>query len=296
VASWEDLRYFLAVARAGSLAKAGRALKVQHTTVARRVTQLEQDLGVALIARTPDGVQLTTAGERALAHAEAMEAEMSALALAVGGGDEKLEGAVKVTVSEGVSGFLLRRLAPLKARHPKLDIHILTSNRAYDLSRGEADIAIRVVPTSDSDLKIRKLADAAWCVYAAKEYLAAHPAPRTSDDLKKHALIGFDEGLANVPGAVWLREHGLEDRVVLRTNSIPSALSATVSAIGLALLPSLTACDETSVVRVLEDLVIDRRPMWLVTHPDVARAARVRVVMDFLTELIDAERDLVEAR
>jgi DNA-binding transcriptional LysR family regulator len=296
VPSWEDVRYFLAVARAGSLAKAGRALKVQHTTVARRVTQLEQDLGVALIARTPDGVQLTAAGERALAHAEAVEAQMSALALAVGGDDDRVEGAVRVTVSEGVSGFLLRRLAPLKARHPLLDIHILTSNRAYDLSRGEADIAIRAVVTSDSELKIRKLADAAWCVYAAKEYLAAHEPPMNADDLKNHSLIGFDEGLANVPGAIWLRDHGLEDRVVLRTNSIPSALSAAVSAIGLALLPSVAACDEGAVVRVLDDVVIDRRPMWLVTHPDVARTARVRVVMDFLAEIVDAERDVVEAR
>ncbi len=290
---WEDLRYFLAVARAGSLAGAGRALGVQHTTVARRVSQLEDALGVALITRTPDGVLLTSAGEVARVRAEAIEAEMSSLALTVQGADQKVEGAVRVTVSEGFSGFLVRRLGPLKAKHPKLDILVLASNRTYDLARGEADIAIRMTPPTDGDLTARKLAVSAWSVYAAKGYLAGRATPRSLEDLGTHPLIGFDETLRNVCGAVWLREHGFEDRVVLRTNSISSALNAALGAVGIALLPCMTAGDEPALVRVVND-VITSRAFWLVTHPDVARSARVRVVLDFIVEMVEAERGLIE--
>jgi DNA-binding transcriptional LysR family regulator len=275
------------------LAGAGRALGVQHTTVARRVTQLEDELGVALIARTPDGVQLTAAGEVAREHAQAVEAQMSALELAVAGADQRVEGVVRVTMSEGFSGFVVRRLGPLKEKHPKLDIHVLASNRPYDLARGEADIAIRMAPSSDGDLKIRKLAESAWSVYAAKGYLARCAAPRRLAELATHPLIGFDERLQNVCGAVWLREQGLEDRVVLRTNSISSALNAAVGAMGIALLPCMTAGDEPTLVRVLDE-VVTSRPIWLVTHPDVARSARVRVVLDFIIELVEAERGLIE--
>jgi DNA-binding transcriptional LysR family regulator len=293
VPGWEDLRYFLAVARAGSLTGAGRTLGVQHTTVARRVTQLEEELGVVLIARTPDGVRLTAAGEIAREHAQAIEAQIAALELAVGGADQKAEGVVRITLSEGFSGFVARRLAPLKAEHPKLDIQLLTSNRTYDLARGEADIAIRMAPTKDPDLKVRKLAESAWSVYAAKGYIAEHGAPRSLEELGAHALIGFDESIQNICGAVWLRERGLEQRVVLRTNSIPAALNAAVGAVGIALLPCMTAGDEPTLVQVLDE-VLTSRPIWLVTHPDVARAGRVRVVLDFIVGLIESERGLIE--
>jgi DNA-binding transcriptional LysR family regulator len=290
---WNDLRYFLAVRRAGTLAGAARALKVEHSTVSRRLTALEEALGARLFLRGPDGFTSTPAGDRLLPLAEQMEAAVGAIDRQVAGGDERVDGTVRLTVSEVFSGFIVKRLGRLRARHPDLVVEVLTGTQALDLSRGEADLAVRIMATSDPDLTVRKIIDCGWAMYAAAGYVDGRGAPASPEALAGHEIIGYDDTMSAVPGAQWLTKHGAGANVVLRGNSIMAALNACIAGMGLTVLPCFLADVEPTLVR-LSPAVLGTRPMFLVVHPDLARVARVRVVMDFIVEIMTGEAALLQ--
>jgi DNA-binding transcriptional LysR family regulator len=290
---WNDLRYFLAVRRAGTLAGAARALKVEHSTVSRRLSALEDALGAKLFLRGPDGFSPTPAGDRLLPLAESMEAAVTAIDRQVAKGDERVEGTVRLTTSEVFSGFVVKRLGPLRERHPDLIVEVLSGNQAFDLSRGEADLAIRVMNTTDPELVVRKIVECGWAMYAAAGYLERRGAPASPEALAGHDVISFDETMARVPGALWLAAHGAGANVVLRGNSIMAVLNACLAGLGLTVLPCHLGDVEPTLVRVAPQ-VLGTRPMFLVVHPDMARVARVRVVMDFVVEMMTGEARLLE--
>jgi DNA-binding transcriptional LysR family regulator len=289
---WGDLRYFLAVRRAGTLAGAARNLKVEHSTVSRRLAALEEALGARLFLRGPDGFSLTPAGEQVLPHAEAVEAAALSIERKVGADDQRVEGTVRLTTSEVFTGFMVKRLARLRARHPALLVEVLSGNQSLDLGRGEADLALRVMKTTDPDLLVRKVMNVGWSLYAAEDYLARRGAPAGADNLTGHDIIGFDDTMAAVPGAQWLAAHGAGANVVLRGNSIISALNACVVAMGLAVLPCFLA-DTEPTLRRLDPRVLGSREVWMVVHPDLAALARVRVVMDFIVEVLSEHAALL---
>lgn len=289
---WSDLRYFLAVARAKSLAGAARSLEVEHTTVSRRVAALEAALGVKLFTRGPDGYALTSAGAAIVGSAEQIEEAARCVVRRVAGEDERVDGTVRLTTSEGLSGFLVKRLAPLRARHPDLLVEVLVGNRAFDLMRGEADLALRFSSTDQGDLIVRKLATVGWSIYASQGYLATRPAPPSPEELTGHDVIGFDDAMAGIPGARWLADHGAGTRVILRGNSIVSVLNACIVGMGVAVLPCFLGDDESTLCR-LSRRVLNARDLSLVVHPDLARVARVRVVLDYLAEITAADATLL---
>lgn len=279
---WNDLRYFLAVARAGNLAGAARDLKVEHTTVSRRLAALERDLDAKLFQRGAHGFSLTSAGERIREHAEAMERAAEAV-LRAARDDAKIEGVVRLTTSEAMSGFLVRRFGALRARFPGLVVEVLSGNERFDLSRGEADFAVRSMATADPELKVRKLASMPWGLYAAAGYCALRGRPRSARDLAGHDLIGYEKGMRETPGALWLAEHGAGAQVVMQGNSIMSALNAALAGMGIAAVPDFLAAGESTLERVAAETV-GQRDVYLVYHPDRAAIPRVRAVIDFVIE------------
>jgi len=283
---WNDVRYFLAIGEAGTLAGAGRALGVQHSTVARRLDAVERALGVSLFTRTPDGLILTEAGREILPLAQEAGRALSAIERRVGGGDTRIEGNVRLATSEAFSGLMIRMLAELKVDHPGLTVDILSGNQALDLTRGEADIAVRMVATNQPDLISRKIGETGWSLYAAESYVRRSGIPVSATDLAGHDLIDFDEAMAGTPGAEWLRQHGRGARVVLRGNSIISVLNAAVAGMGVAGLPCIFADAEPD-LRRLTAATIGSRDVWLVYHPTVGRIARVRAVIDFVIRFVD---------
>ena len=285
---WNDLRYFLAVCRAGTLAGAARDLNVRHSTVGRRLEALEQALAVSLFTRTPDGFVPTEAGAGILALAEEAERAAVAIERRVAGSDTRIEGTVRMTTSEGFSGFLVRRLAALHERYPDLMVEVLSGNRFYDLTRGEADLALRIGETTQPDLMCKRIGIAGWSVYAAASYLKRRGTPASLDDLRGHAVIGFDETMAGVPGAQWLDSHAGGAEVVMRGNSIVAVLNAAIVGMGIAVLPCFMADAEPNLQRLCPE-VIGSRDLWLVFHSDVARIARVRTVIDFVTDVVGSE-------
>jgi DNA-binding transcriptional LysR family regulator len=285
---WNDFRHFLAVHRAGTLAGAARGLRVQHSTVGRRLDALEEALGARLFLRTPDGFVLTGAGAAILPLIEEAERALAAAERLVEGGDERIEGIVRLTTSESFSGLLVRRLAELSTLHPQLMVEVLAGNRSLDLSRGEADLAVRIAATTQPDLVCKRIGDAGWSLYASEGYLRRRGAPASPRDLAGHDVIAFDESMAAVPGAIWLDRHGAGARVAIRGNSIPAVLNAAIVGMGLAVIPCFMGDVEPTLSRLTPE-VLGSREIWLVFHPDVARIARVRRVIDFVTMVIGEE-------
>lgn len=291
---WSDYRYFLALAHAGTLAAAARKLGVEHTTVSRRVAALESALGTKLFVRTPDGFVLTTAGEHALPRIEEAAKAIEGVENRVAGEDADLRGKVRLTASDSFSGFILKRLGPMRARHPEIVVEFLTGNQFYDLARREADLAIRIAPALKGELIGRKVAECGWGVYAAEAYLARVDAPLTTG-LSGHEVIAYDADHAFYPGAEWLSANAREASVVMHGNNIISVLNAATIGLGIAALPCFLADVEPTLRRAFPE-IIATRPMWLVVHPDLARVARVRVVMDSIIEMMSAEASLLAGR
>ncbi len=198
---------------------------------------------------------------------------------------------MRITTSEALSGYFVRLLGALTERHPRLMVEILSGNRAFDLMRGEADLAVRVREVTEPDLVVRRLVTAGWSLYANAAYVARKGAPPAPEDLRGHDVIGFDASMGAVPGAQWLADHAEGTTVVMRGNSIIAALNAVILGMGLTVLPCFIA-DGESILRRLTPRVLGARDIFLVVHPDLARVARVRAVMDFIVETFerDAER------
>jgi DNA-binding transcriptional LysR family regulator len=285
---WNDVRYFLAVCQAGTLAGAGRSLGVQHSTVARRLAAIEQALGVSLFTRTPDGMVLTEAGSEVLPLAREAGRALAAVELKVAGGDKRIDGTVRVTTSEGFSNFLIGVLSELKARYPELTVDIISVSRPLDLTRGEADIAVRLISTPQPDLIVRKIGACGWSLYAAASYLDRAGAPAGPEKLAGHDLIGFDDAMTGSPGAVWIRQHGEGTNIVLRGASTVTILNAAMVGMGVAMLPCFLAAAETG-LRRLTPAVLASQDIWLVYQSAVGRIARVRAVIDFIIEAVARE-------
>ena len=214
--NWDDLRYLLALHRHGSVSAAARALKVDHSTIGRRITALEGELGAQLVLRQPDGMKLTDAGREAVAAAGVMDAALAELASKVGGVTEQPRGHVRVSTTDGLATLLYGGLAALREEYPEIIVDLVVSSAAVDLSRGEADIAIRMFRETRGDLVARKVGEAGWSLYAAPAYLARKPAPGDPGNLRGHDVIGFADRTSGTPGARWLEAHGEGAAIVFR--------------------------------------------------------------------------------
>lgn len=258
----------------------------------RRLTALESALGAKLFVRTPDGFSLTAAGGSVLPLAEQAEAALLAIERAVLADDDRPEGVVRLTTSETFVGFIGRRLGELRAQHPRITVEVHAGNQALDLTRREADIAIRMATTTQPDLLCRRVGSLSWGVYAAQSYLDRRGPLVAATDLRGHDVIGFDDSLSKTTGAEWLAKHGAGANVVLRSGSIPAAYNAALGGLGVVAVPCFLAADGP-LVRVVPES-IGEREMFVVVHPDLARVARVRVVLEFLVSCLAAEASLLQ--
>jgi len=293
VYDWNDLRYLVAIAEAGTLAGAARALRVKHSTVARRLAALESDLGSKLLRKGADRYTLTPAGEEVLAFAGELKAKAEAIERRLGGADARVAGVVRITMPDTIGGWFVQQVPALRERHPELVVNVLADLRVYDLLAGEADIALRLHEKAEGDLVERKLCIAAWSVYASRGYIARRGAPKTLADYAKHDLIGYEGAADRSPGGEWFRENLPDAKFAMRCNGIIQILNATVMGFGITLLPCFMGDAEPTLVRLTPEVFHNRRIRMLVPR-DVARLARVRAVMDYVVELFEREADRFE--
>jgi len=292
---WNDLRSFLAIAREGSLQGAARALGVNHSTVFRRLNALEARLGVRLFDRSPRGYGLTAAGEQMVRSAERVEDEILGLERRLLGGDVRLAGSLRVTTTDTlVHGVLGPHLRAFQAAYPGIELELITGNAFFDLSKREADVALRPSRHPGDAMVGRRLAALAVALYAARDYLAARGRPASPDELADHALITGDVSLAHLPATRWLARHVPTAGSVLRCNSWLSQLAAARAGLGLAALPCFLGDRAPELVRVLPPDPALAGELWLLTHPDLRRTARVRAFMETIARGIRRERALLE--
>lgn len=282
---WNDLRPFLAVAETGSTLAAGRKLHVSQTTVARRVTALEQALGVILFERRQAGYVLTPVGEELLEKARAVEAAAGSLAEAAASKAREVSGTVRLTTEEI---FAVTVLAPILRElhevYPDIRIELDTTEEVRDLAAGEAEVALRSCGKLEgSGLVGRRIADDRWGFYCSRSYAAENGKPRNVKELARHPLIaGGGKQLWRSYGA-WLRRYGLEAAVALHHGSAMGLLASVRSGMGLAVLPCFVAEADPDLVGCLPPTE-DDRGLWLLTHERLRHTPRVRTVLDFLYE------------
>jgi len=282
---WEDVRFFTALARHGTLAAAARSLRVTHATVARRLANFEAALGRPLFTRNSSGFALNAAGASALA--EAAQMEMAACALT----DKRenpgnIAGSVRITVARVLAdGFLAERLASVQSKYPELDIELIATARNLSLARREAEIALRLARPASGELLTRRVMTLDYGFYAAPEY------SKRLDSGEQPVFITFDDASDYVPEAAWAQRFLHGRRVLLRANSQLSQALAARAGRGVALLPSLVALTLGGLEPVAFDEAPPSRELWLLMRPDVARLARVRAVADHLVELFHEHRD-----
>jgi len=283
---WNDLRYFLAVARKGSTLAAAKALRTSQSTVHRRLRELEQRLGYSLVRRHPTGYRLTELGTFALTHAERVEAAVSSFERQLIAADERPAGIVRVTCPESLGSRLMDSplIERFNSRFPDLRVEFLLNNKLLDLAKGEADIAIRGVAPSDGSLFGRKIAALRWAVYAKHSYVKRYGRIERFEDIDGHRVIILDGSIRDHHAARWLRAVAPNAKIVGRSDSVPTLLLAVKSGIGIAPLPLVVGESERDLERLLDpipDVVTD---FYLLMHEDMRRTPRVRAFFDFIVD------------
>jgi DNA-binding transcriptional LysR family regulator len=297
---WNDIRYFLAVARTGSTLAAGRLLRVSQTTAARRVTALEAALGLILFERRPTGYVLTPAGEQLMETACRMEEAAGSFGDAAAAQTRDAGGTVRLTVDEIYAVTILAPiLRDLHDAHPTIRIELDTTEEKRDLGAGQADVALRSSkgPT-DAGLVGRRVANDNWTIYCSRDYAAAHGCPRRRSELAGHPFIGGGSpGVWQVYRS-WLEANGLAGAVAMQHDSSSGMLSAVRAGFGLAVLPSMVADFEPDLVRCLPPDPGNERGLWVLTHERLRHTPRIRAVLDFLYDRLTRlarERDRADA-
>jgi DNA-binding transcriptional LysR family regulator len=289
---FDDARVILSIHRSGTLSAAARALSVDQSTVSRRLAALEASLGTALFERSSDGYRATPAVQRVLLRLERLEEELDGLQRELAGKETRLAGRVRLTAPDAFGArFLAPALASFRRRHPEIEVELHVTNRALNLYKREADVALRLQRPVESALVARKAAELGTGLYAARSYIEEHGRPRANRrglDMRGLDLIGYGEAFQPEEEVRWLERHGRGARIALRTNSAQAQLEAAAAGIGLAILPAYLAEGRPELVRLLAPSRVLVRSMWIVVTRELRGVARVRALRDFLVEVLAA--------
>lgn len=279
---WGDLRFFVAVARLGSLSAAARELRVEHSTVARRLDALEERLGVRLFDRLARGWRLTVEGERLLEPARRLEDDALAFerqAL----GSAPLAGTVRLSAPPSLARALLaQHVDTLRGGQEGLTLELVGETHSVSLDRREADLALRLQRPTAPGLVLRRVGDLRFAAYATPAYLAAHAPPQWR-------FLGYDESLRHVPQQQWLERVAGARPFALRSNDLDVIHRAAATGAGIAALPAFLGGGDPALVQVGIDSAPPLRTLWLVMHADVRRSPRVAAVADALAALLERE-------
>jgi DNA-binding transcriptional LysR family regulator len=290
--NWDDIRIFLAVARSGQILAAARRLGVNHATVARRLTALEDSLRTKLFDRSTSGCLLTDKGEQLLVNAERMEAEMLAAQAHIADTNVSISGTVRIGAPDGFGvAFLAPRLGELSKIYPDITVQLVPVPRSFSLSRREADIAITVDRPEHGRLVARKLVDYSLGLYASKSYLDSYGRPGSAVDLKTHQLIGYVDDLVYSPSLNYAAEISRDWPAHFEIASALGQTAAVRAGAGIGILHTFIAKEDPGLEQVLPDRVINRA-YWTVSHESTRPLRHVSAVLDFINGLVAREKKI----
>ncbi len=294
--NWDDLRIFLQVARHGGLSQAARRLNLDHSTVSRRIAHLELVIGAKLFDRTRSGLALHAAGRQLLEHAQFMESRALA-AVSVLSAPNEPQGTVRIATMEGIGSlYLASRLHALHASYPLIKPELVTSAHPFDLSRREADLFLSFFKPEGRGLSVKKLGEFELSLYASAAYLKLYGVPTTQDDLRNHLFVDYIDDLIAIDAVRWLSDMIDNPRVVFRSNSMIAQQYAAIGGLGLVLLPSFAGSGERRLRIVPIRQISVGRNLWLSVHRDLQDLPRVRVVAQFLSDLVVADQGFLIGR
>lgn len=278
--NWDNLRYVLMVANKGSISAAARELNVNRSTVLRRIDRFQQDLNCRIFDRGDSGYAMTPEAEKMINAAREVENTLFDMQRQIAGRELRLEGEVRVTTTDTfVIAVLGPQLASFRERHPHIVVDLLVTNNILDLNRRDADVAIRPTGQPDPNLVGRRLCDIEFAVYAVPELLE-----QAGPDLYTGRWIGFADDLTSTPVGAWLSGKVEPGNFCARCDSFVGLRSLAEAGIGLALLPCLLGDASERLLRVTEPVAEITTGLWILTHPDLARSARVHAFIDHFSE------------
>lgn len=286
---WDDLRLFLQIQRKGSLSEAARQLRIDHSTVSRRLSQLELCLGGPLFERQRAGLKPTELAHILAQRAEAMERAVLAFQEELGGTDREPSGSVRIAMMEGIgTTFVARHLEPLLNKHAKLRVELVTSSSVVNVSRREADVFVSFFKPSDQGLACEPGGSFALYLYASRRYLEQHGTPADLADLVNHPFVGYIDDMVQLDAVRWLDELVQRPVMSFQSNSMLAQMTAAASGLGLVLLPKFSVVNEPELVPVLPEIARVTRPIWVSVHHDLQYSTRIRAVTGYLHELFAA--------
>ncbi|MCA6112378.1 LysR family transcriptional regulator [Bradyrhizobium cenepequi] len=290
--SLDDLRLIRAIGDAGTLTGAARLLRIDHSTAFRRLGAIERRLGTKLFERARDGYTPTSAGEMAIATGAHLLAGLADLEQRLAGEDLRPTGTVRVTTTDALVDLMAPVLAELRADHPGIAIELNVANQFFTLTKREADIALRPAAEAPEQLAGRRLANVATAPYASSSYLRRNG----KKPLSEYHWLGFDDSLSHLRSARWMAAHLPAEQIVFRADSLLALRSAARAGLGVAALPCYFA-DKTPELRRVESPIPEMEgTLWLLTHPDLRKVARIRTVLDVMAGALSRQRGLIEGR
>lgn len=286
---WNDLRFFIALSREGSLSAAARRLGVEHTTVSRRVSALETSLGIKLFEKSEKGFQLTAEAAEITELAYRIEDEAFGIERLASADRSAVHGVVRISAPPTVASYYIApRLAVLRQEWPNIQVELIGERRSANLSRREADIAIRLSAPEGNSMVARRVGSIAHALYGSKEYVG-----RTPPDALEY--VGYDAALDHVAQQQWLLSLARGRPLAFRSNELACLHQAVAAGLGLGVLPRFIGDVDARLLRLpTEDASESTRELWLMLHPDLRRSRRVRAVVDFLAQAVDKDRALLD--
>jgi DNA-binding transcriptional LysR family regulator len=289
--NWNDLVFFLELARQARLMPAARRLKVDHTTVSRRISELEKDLAVKLFERRPDGFVLTEEGHKLLSLAEKMEAYSNAVSDTVSTKPAELSGRARLATMEGIAAYYLtERLVQFNEEYPRILVELVTERHLTNLSKREADISISFEPPIGPRLDVRKAGTFALGLYSSEPYLKKRGTPREADQLQEHDFVDYVPDLVMIRKVHWLLDVLEPAHVVFRSSSMAAQQNAIAAGRGIGLLPYFSAKTDPRLVRVLPQIKVER-DLFVAVHEDIQFMGRIRALTKFLFDLFQRDRE-----
>lgn len=294
VVKWDDLRVFLEVARQGSVHSAAKRLKLDHSTVCRRIDKLETHLSLKLLDRTRRGVVLRSEAKSLLKHIREMENHASYVEDVVTRDAAEARQTVRVATMEGIAScYLARRLPSLSQFSTKVNIELVSIPQTVDLSRKEADIFVSFYNPNSRGLKSSLFGKFSLFLYCSPDYLCKYGTPRNLDQLQGHTYVGYIEDLLAIHAVRWLDEVVLNPRMSFQSNSILAQRNAAAEGMGIVLLPTFVAAGVSGLQRVLPDQISVRREIWVSVRTEQCHLARIKTVTQFIKHIINADTDFL---
>ncbi|RTL49499.1 MAG: LysR family transcriptional regulator [Bradyrhizobiaceae bacterium] len=287
---WNDIAYFLEVARQRNLVRAAQKLKVDHTTVSRRIRELEERLDATLFKRSKSGFTLTEIGFRLLQYAEGMESQANSIVEAIGIDNADAGGAVRIASMEGIGSlYLTGCIRDFNKLYPSIQIELITDTRLLDLSRREADVFVSFFKPQGRRLFVKKIGEFKISLYASNAYFETHPYPKTVKELDEHAFIDFIDDHVQLKENRWLSDILRPAHTIFRSTSLVSQYIAASTGQGIAMLPTYVAAHNKDLRPIMPELFASRE-IWLSAHEDLLHVARIKAVLGFLEKRVAADQ------